>query len=218
MGRLVLVAGALAVATILGACAGVSTGAATPARSPAGSTPSPPVASPATAAPAASGQPTAPDSAAPPGAIASPERGRVGLPDPGLTPGSTNPVVSGANLAATACRAGWSSTVRPPVSYTGGLKRRQIVQYGYADLDPSHYQEDHLIPLSLGGAPSDPRNLWPEPLEATLPDGTAVGADVKDGFELWMHDRLCHGEVTLSAAQTAFATDWIAAWEAAGRP
>jgi hypothetical protein len=25
------------------------------------------------------------------------------------------------------------------------------------------YEEDHLIPLELGGAPRDPRNLWPEP-------------------------------------------------------
>ena len=28
---------------------------------------------------------------------------------------------------------------------------------------PSDYQEDHLISLELGGNPTDPRNLWPEP-------------------------------------------------------
>ena len=27
----------------------------------------------------------------------------------------------------------------------------------------SDYQEDHLISLELGGHPTDPRNLWPEP-------------------------------------------------------
>ena len=28
---------------------------------------------------------------------------------------------------------------------------------------PSDYQEDHLVSLELGGHPTDPRNLWPEP-------------------------------------------------------
>src|SRR3954447_16464956 len=27
----------------------------------------------------------------------------------------------------------------------------------------SAYQEDHLISLEIGGDPTDPRNLWPEP-------------------------------------------------------
>jgi len=26
------------------------------------------------------------------------------------------------------------------------------------------YEEDHLVPLEVGGNPHDPRNLWPEPL------------------------------------------------------
>ena len=84
-------------------------------------------------------------------------RGRVGLPDPGLTPGATNPAVTPDDLATTICRSGWSKSVRPPVSYTGTLKRTQIRQYGYEDRDASHYQEDHLIPLSIGGAPRDRR-------------------------------------------------------------
>ncbi len=37
------------------------------------------------------------------------------------------------------------------------------IEYGYADRNPAHYQEDHLVPLELGGAPRDPRNLWPQP-------------------------------------------------------
>jgi hypothetical protein len=28
--------------------------------------------------------------------------------------------------------------------------------------DTSSFELDHLVPLELGGAPSDPRNLWPE--------------------------------------------------------
>jgi hypothetical protein len=145
-------------------------------------------------------------------------RGRIGLPDRALTPGAINPDVTTGDLATTICRSGWSKSVRPPVSYTGTLKRTQIRQYGYEDRNAGHYQEDHLIPLSIGGAPRDPANLWPEPLTATLPDGTAVGAETKDRFELYLHGAVCDGGIPLRTAQAEMAGDWIAGWEAAGRP
>jgi hypothetical protein len=53
-------------------------------------------------------------------------------------------------------------TIRPPESYTNELKRTQIFAL-HLPGSPSDYEEDHLIPLSLGGAPFDARNLWPEP-------------------------------------------------------
>ncbi len=145
-------------------------------------------------------------------------RSTAGLPDRRLTPGAVDPAVTPANIATTVCRSGWSTKVRPPVSYTGTLKRSQLVEYGYTDRDPAHYEEDHLVPLSIGGAPRDPRNLWPEPRTARLPDGTDVGAGTKDGFELYLHAAVCDGRMSLRAAQQAMATDWIAAWEGAGRP
>jgi len=33
--------------------------------------------------------------------------------------------------------------------------------YGFID-SPGNYELDHLIPLELGGAPEDVKNLWPE--------------------------------------------------------
>ncbi len=109
--------------------------------------------------------------------------------------------------------------VGPPARlYTGTLKRTQIREYSYEDRDAGHYQEDHLIPLSIGGAPRDPANLWPEPLTATLADGTAVGAETKDRFELYLHRAVCDRTVPLGIAQAQMTGDWIAAWEAAGRP
>ena len=141
-----------------------------------------------------------------------------GEPDPVLTPGALNPDVTQATIGRTICVAGYSSSIRPPADYTTALKREQIVQYEYADRRLSSYEEDHLIPLSIGGAPRDPRNLWPEPRSAVLPDGAQVGAATKDRFELYLHDRVCSGELALSAAQRAMATDWIGAWERAGRP
>jgi hypothetical protein len=94
----------------------------------------------------------------------------------------------------------------------------QIVEYGYADRNPAHYQEDHLVPLELGGAPRDPRNLWPQPNTAFLPDGTEVGSKEKDDLEDELHRRVCAGTMALDDAQRAFARDWIAAWIVAGRP
>jgi len=141
-----------------------------------------------------------------------------GEPDPALTPGALNPAVTPATIGSTICVAGYSSRIRPPSDYTSALKRRQIAEYGYADPRLSSYEEDHLIPLSIGGAPRDPRNLWPEPRNAALPDGTDVGATTKDRFEVYLHERVCSGAIALGIAQRQMASDWVRAWEAAGRP
>ena len=78
------------------------------------------------------------------------------------TPGVVNPDVTQATIGETICVRGWTRTVRPPTDYTNGLKVRQMREYGVGG-SPSGYQEDHLISLELGGHPTDPRNLWPEP-------------------------------------------------------
>ena len=57
---------------------------------------------------------------------------------------------------------------------------------------PSDYQEDHLISLELGGHPTDPRNLWPEP----YPRAAEV-----DQIENELNDKVCSGELTLAEAQ-----------------
>jgi len=147
-----------------------------------------------------------------------PTRTSVGLPNPDITPGSINPNVTHDNIAATICKRGWTATIRPPQAYTSALKLAQIVEYGYADRSLSHYQEDHLVPLELGGAPRDPRNLWPEPNTIALPDGTAVGSSAKDHLENYLHAAVCSGAEALADAQRLIADDWIAAWRAAGSP
>jgi len=145
-------------------------------------------------------------------------RSTIGLPNSALTPGAINPNATPDGLATTVCKRGWATSVRPPSAYTGALKLVQIVEYGYADRNPSHYQEDHLVPLELGGAPRDKRNLWPEPNAAVLPDGTAIGSKQKDALEDALHAKVCDGELALDDAQRMMAGDWVAAWEAAGRP
>jgi hypothetical protein len=108
-----------------------------------------------------------------------------------LTPGVLNPDVTQATIASTVCVRGWTRTVRPPVSYTNALKLRQLRRYGLHG-PPSSYQEDHLISLELGGNPSDPRNLWPEP----YPRASAV-----DQIENDLNRRVCTGSLTLAEAQ-----------------
>ncbi|NKQ56705.1 hypothetical protein HFP15_27910 [Amycolatopsis sp. K13G38] len=124
------------------------------------------------------------------------------LPDPACTPGVTNPAVTQTDLQSTVCKSGWTKTIRPPASYTDGLKRQGIAAYGDTDTKPGDYEEDHLISLELGGAPSDPGNLWPEP---------GASPNAKDKVENALHKAMCDGKVTLAAAQHAIATDWTTA-------
>ena len=130
------------------------------------------------------------------------------LPNPRLTPGAINSAVTEETIDATICVRGWTRTVRPPADYTEALKRRQIREYGYGDRRLRSYEEDHLIPMDLGGSPDDPRNLWPEPRQAA--DGW--DADRKDELEALMVRLVCEHRVPLREAQRAIATDWIAAY------
>jgi len=98
------------------------------------------------------------------------------------------------------------------------LKYAQIIEYGYADRNPKHYQEDHLVPLELGGAPRDPRNLWPQPNEIELRDGSTISANEKDDLEDELHRRVCAGGMDLGDAQRLIAGNWIDAWQSVGRP
>ena len=129
-------------------------------------------------------------------------------PDPAATPGALNPAVTQATIEETICVRGWTRTVRPPAEYTYALKRRQVRAAGYADRRLGDYEEDHLVPLELGGSPDDPRNLWPEPRQPV--DGW--DADLKDDLEGVLNGLVCSGRLSLAAAQQAIATDWEAAY------
>lgn len=118
-----------------------------------------------------------------------------------------NQRVTQANIKQTICVSHYTETVRPPTSFTNKLKRQQIKDYGYTDTVLSHYEEDHLISLQLGGSPDDPRNLWPQPYEG------ACGARIKDKIEGKLNRLICNGQITLEEAQHAIATDWIAAYK-----
>ena len=107
-----------------------------------------------------------------------------------------------ADLGSTICRSGYSTSIRPSESITEREKRASLLAYG--DHRPLHdYEYDHLVSLELGGAPNDPRNLWPEPGASPNP---------KDSLEDRLHARVCDHQMTLAAAQLAIARNWITAY------
>lgn len=127
------------------------------------------------------------------------------LPDPSCTPGATNPDVTQDTIDDTICVPGWTATIRPSTSYTNKLKKQGIVDYGYSDTSLSSYEEDHFLPLELGGAPKDPKNLWPEPHDG---DQNSYS---KDSVENAVKKAVCAGKATLSDAQHAMLSNWTTA-------
>lgn len=131
-------------------------------------------------------------------------------PNAKVTPGAINPSVTQENIKTNVCKANWTSTVRPTVAYTNRLKEKQLAGdyksfvsiYG---ADPKNYEEDHLISLQLGGSPTDPKNLWPQPYAGD-------NARKKDVVETALKRLICSGGITLADAQKAIATDWVSAY------
>ncbi len=129
-------------------------------------------------------------------------------PNSRLTPGAINRSVTQNNIHQTICVTGFTAKIRPSSSYTTALKIQQL-HSGYnvnGDMKTSDYEEDHLISLELGGAPSDPKNLWPEYYNSS------IGARVKDKVENALHSLVCRGLIKLKTAQTLIATNWRGAY------
>ncbi len=103
-------------------------------------------------------------------------------------PGAINLSVTQSNIETTICVSGWTTTIRPPAAYTNKLKAAQLP----TDANQRNYEEDHAISLELGGNPSDPENLWPQPYPQ---------AKWKDRVENLLHKQVCAGAITLAEAQ-----------------
>jgi hypothetical protein len=134
-----------------------------------------------------------------------------GLPDPKCTPGAINPSVTQNNIKNTICVSGYTKAARPPVSYTTPLKIKLMKSYGFTD-SRSNYELDHLIPLEVGGHPTDVKNLFPEPGYGQY------NFHIKDRFENYLHSAVCNGSISLTEAQKQIASDWISYWKNAGQP
>jgi hypothetical protein len=115
--------------------------------------------------------------------------------------GALNPAVKQSTIATTVCVPGWTATVRPSSSYTHSIKVRLWQEAG-SHGQIGEYELDHIVPLEVGGAPKDLRNLQLQPWDG--PDG----AHAKDAVENRVKREVCAGTVTLAAGQRCFRIDW----------
>lgn len=124
------------------------------------------------------------------------------LPDRSCTPGAVNPAVNDATRASTMCLATYGVSVRPRERVLAAEAMGSLAAYG--DLaNPSAFVYSFLVPLDLGGAVNDTRNLWPEP--------TAVVA-ARDHLEFKLRTHVCNGTLSVLAAQDAMALNWVSAY------
>lgn len=94
----------------------------------------------------------------------------------------------------TICSSGYTATIRPPENITNKLKGKQVNRgYNYPDKNLRNYEEDHVISLELGGNPTNPVNLFPEPHQFSVPD---------DKLENDLHKQVCAGDISLADAQS----------------
>lgn len=146
---------------------------------------------------AASGEVVQPQPA--PGSCHARGSGQYSLPDLSCTPGAVNPDITPTTINQTICVSGWTATVRPSESITSEEKLASLAAYGDGG-SPGEYEYDHLVPLELGGAVNDARNLWPEP--GGVPN-------LKDSVENALREAVCSDQMSLRHAQQIIATDWV---------
>jgi hypothetical protein len=123
----------------------------------------------------------------------------VQLP-PTFAPGAVNPEVTQDNISDTICAPHWTSTIRPRPTYTTKIKLLQINSLNLTG-QAADFEEDHRVPLEVGGNPTDERNLWPEPWPQ---------ARLKDRLESAVKRDVCAGRITLKEGQSVFLGDfWV---------
>lgn len=132
------------------------------------------------------------------------------LPPPEVT-GAVDPAINQANIDATICRPGYAKAARPPYSITGPMKRRLMDQQHPGE-SMANYELDHLIPISIGGAPLDMKDLW---LQPRLGQANAADKNVL-AYVLWR--LVCTHQVPLETAQQAISRDWTKAYQTYATP
>jgi hypothetical protein len=110
-----------------------------------------------------------------------------------------NPAVTPSNIDETICVSGYSHSVRPPYEVTNAIKHELIRQSGLPSEAIHDFTLDHAIPISVGGAPDDIRNLKLEP---------KIESKTKDRIEFCIYRAVCEHRVGLREAQAAIWSDW----------
>ena len=118
-----------------------------------------------------------------------------------------NPDVTPATISTTICQTGWTQTVRPYVGDMKRIKAEMLAKIGEPIERRNQYELDHLIPLALGGAVIDRRNLALQPIDE---------AREKDAIEVCVSSIVCQGKLDLEDAQSAIWENWQKTGELCG--
>ncbi|HXW22413.1 MAG TPA: hypothetical protein VEK14_05850 [Rhodomicrobium sp.] len=110
-----------------------------------------------------------------------------------------NSAVTQETIATTICVIGWTKGVRPPASFTNRIKRKLIKELELPEELITDFELDHRIPLALGGAPSESRNLELQPWDE---------AGEKDAVETCLSRAVCSGRIGLDEARQRIWRDW----------
>jgi hypothetical protein len=143
----------------------------------------------------------------------------------GVTYCATNPVVTDANVQQTICNPNWTRGLRPPATLTEEWKREILAAY-HLPGSLRDYEGDHRMPeADLGGDPGAylQGGQWVVTTQVvTLPSGAVVPANFadespaspnpKDHDETALHDQVCAGHLTLTAARTQLRDRWLQAY------
>lgn len=113
--------------------------------------------------------------------------------------GSLSKSVTQGNIDKTVCVPGYSASIRPDVTITNKIKLKMIDNKKIPRSEISKYQLDHIVPLSVGGAPLDINNFQLQPYF-----GEINNAKAKDAVEHKIHSDLCKGKISLVNAQNIF--------------
>lgn len=123
------------------------------------------------------------------------------MPDPTLTPGA----VASTNLAEVCASDGkpGSAYSRAHRSMNEQQRQADFERYGVPWSDRHDYEDDHLVPLCLGGA-DRLENRWPQPRHGSW------NSYEKDQLEGYTCRAVCSGQLGLGEAQRWFLTpaDW----------
>lgn len=110
-----------------------------------------------------------------------------------------NPTVTPETIGGTICVRGWTKTIRPSTGYTNRIKINLIRELEIPLELLVDFELDHRIPLALGGAPDDPRNLELQPWDE---------AEAKDKVEACLSRAVCAGRIVLDEARRRIWNDW----------
>lgn len=127
------------------------------------------------------------------------------------TPGAIDRSITQANIDVTICRPGYARSARPPYAVTGPIKRR-LMDANHPGARLADYELDHLIPISLGGAPLDMRDLWLQPRHGM------ANADDKNALAYVLWRLVCEHRLPLKTAQADISRDWMKAYDTYATP